>query len=112
MTYSITPKQLAADNRLLTALRGGRLSCSVLRELLSWNHGATNSRLWRLERSGRVVSLKTNGRTYWQLPGALRLANTPQNGKTGVKVMPRTYEFKPLANYDLDAHRRLAMVTR
>lgn len=107
-----TPKQLAADNRLLTALRGGRLSCSVIRALVGSNHGATNSRLWRLERSGQVISLKTNGRTYWQLPGALRPANTPQNGKTGGKVMPRTYEFRELKNYDLDAHRRLAMMGR
>lgn len=102
-------KNGATDKAVIAALRDRELSCGALKEQFGGSFGAMEARLYRLEAAGEVERHRVQGRNYWRIPCALRPANSDPKGK---KAEPRRYEWKPLGQYDIDAHRKLAMVTR
>ena len=98
-----------ACKRVLTTIRDGAMSRSKLADAIGWNYGKVGRLLTSLEALGRVERLKIRRYTYWQLPSSQRVANNPQAGN---RAPSRTYTWSPLSGYDIEAHRRLALLVR
>ena len=98
-----------AEKRVLAIIRDGAMSCSRLADALGWNYGKVGRLLTSLEALGRVERLKMRGYTYWQLPSSQRALNSPVAGN---RAPSRTYTWSPLSGYDIEAHRKLALLLR